>query len=185
ISTWVGHAFAWCIVILTFAMCYEVFSRYLLNAPTKWAFDASYMLYGALFIMSGAYALSRNAHVRGDFLYRSWRPKVQAGTDLALYILFYFPSILAFLYAGFLFAEKSWEIGEYPSSSPDPLLPIYPFKALIPLTGVFMFMQGVAEVIRCLICLRTGEWPQRLHDVEELEKIILEERRRAAEDAQP
>jgi TRAP-type mannitol/chloroaromatic compound transport system permease small subunit len=181
ISTWVGHAFAWCIVVLTAAICYEVVARKVFSAPTKWAFDASYMLYGALFVMAGAYAMARNAHVRGDFLYRAWRPRVQAGMDLVLYFLFFFPGIVAFIYAGFIFAEKSWEIGEYPSSSPDPLLPIYPFKALIPITGVLMFLQGIAEVIRCVLCLRTGQWPQRLHDVEELDKLILEQHRQAEE----
>ena len=144
------------------------------GAPTTWAFDASYILYGALFIMAGAYALSRNAHVRGDFLYRTWRPRTQAGMDLVLYFLFFFPGIIAFIYAGYGFAAQSWIAHEHSAYSPAGP-PIYPFKTLIPVTGVLLLLQGIVEVVRCLICIRTGEWPQRLHDVEELEKVILEQ----------
>jgi TRAP-type mannitol/chloroaromatic compound transport system permease small subunit len=177
ISTWVGHTFAWCIVILTFSVSFEVFSRYLFNAPTEWAFDASYILYGTLFIMSGAYALSRNGHVRGDFLYRMWPQRIQASVDLVLYFLFFFPGILAFIYSGYNFAALSWAMHEHSSFSPAGP-PIYPFKTLIPITGVLLLMQGVAEVVRCLICIKTGTWPQRLRDVEDLEKVMLEEAQR-------
>lgn len=182
VSTFVGQLFAWAILILTFAVSYEVFSRYVLGAPTTWAFDASYILYGALFIMAGAYALSRNAHVRGDFLYRSWSPRNQARMDLLLYILFFFPGIIAFIYAGYGYAAQSWVTHEHSAYSPDGL-PVYQYKTLIPVTGVFLLLQGIVEVIRCLICLRRGEWPQRLHDVEELEKVILEQH--AGEGAKP
>jgi TRAP-type mannitol/chloroaromatic compound transport system permease small subunit len=174
VSTLVGHAFAWCIVILTLAVSYEVFSRYVLGRPTTWAFDASYILYGTLFIMAGAYALCRNGHVRGDFLYRTWRPRVQAGMDLLLYILFFFPGILAFIYSGYSFAASSWMTNEHSSYSPAGP-PMYQFKTLIPMTGVLLLLQGIVEVVRCLICLKTGVWPPRLHDVEELEKVILEQ----------
>ncbi len=174
ISTFFGHTFAWCILALTLAVSYEVFSRYVLGKPTAWAYDASYILYGALFIMAGAYALCRNGHVRGDFLYRSWPPRVQAGVDLVLYFLFFFPAIVAFIYAGYGFAAASWAVHEHSSFSPAGP-PIYHFKALIPLTGVLLLLQGIVEVIRCLICLKAGAWPQRLHDVEELEKVILEQ----------
>jgi TRAP-type mannitol/chloroaromatic compound transport system permease small subunit len=174
VSTFIGHVFAWCILLLTLAVSYEVFSRYVLGAPTDWAFDASYFLYGALFIMAGAYALSRNAHVRGDFLYRSWQPKTQAGMDLVLYILFFFPGIIAFIYSGYGFAAQSWVNHEHSAYSPAGP-PIYHYKTLIPITGIFLLLQGVVEVVRCLICLRTGAWPKRLHDVEELEKVILEQ----------
>jgi TRAP-type mannitol/chloroaromatic compound transport system permease small subunit len=173
ISTWVGKIFAWCIVILTFTTSYDVFMRYLFRAPTEWAFDVSYMLYGTLFMMAGAYALSRNGHVRGDFIYRSWSPRRQAKWDLVLYFLFFFPGMLAFIYAGYGYARLSWLTNEHSSASPfGP--PVYHFKALIPIVGVLMVMQGVVEVIRCVQCIRTGEWPKRLHDVEELEKVILE-----------
>jgi TRAP-type mannitol/chloroaromatic compound transport system permease small subunit len=174
ISTWVGHAFAWCILILTFAVSYEVFSRYILLRPTTWAYDTAYILYGTLFMMAGAYALSRNAHVRGDFLYRTWPPRVQAGLDLVLYFLFFFPGMLALIYSGYGFAELSWRMNEHSSFTPGGP-PIYPFKSLIPVAAAFLVLQGVAEVIRCIICLRTGKWPRRLHDVEELEKVIIEQ----------
>jgi TRAP-type mannitol/chloroaromatic compound transport system permease small subunit len=174
ISTGVGQVFAWCIVLLTFAVSYEVFSRYALGSPTSWAFDASYILYGALFIMAGPYALARNAHVRGDFLYREWPVKRQAGMDLTLYFLFFFPGIIAFIYSGYGFAAQSWMTHEHSAYSPDGP-PIYPYKTLIPVTGILLFMQGIAEVIRCTIAMRTGAWPRRLHDVEELEKVILEQ----------
>jgi len=172
LSTAVGKTFGWCIVILTFATSYEVFARYIFGAPTDWAFDAAYMLYGALFMMAGAYALSRNAHVRGDFIYRAWPPRRQATMDLVLYFLFFFPAMLAFIYAGYKFAELSTLMNERSASSPNGPI-IWPFKWLIPVTGVFMVLQGIVEVIRCIICLRDGEWPQRLHDVEELEKVVL------------
>lgn len=174
ISTWVGHVFAWCILILTFAVSYEVFSRYVLKHPTTWAYDTAYILYGTLFMMAGAYTLSRNAHVRGDFLYRTWPPRVQAGLDLVLYFLFFFPGILGLVYAGYGFAKLSWTMHEHSSYTPGGP-PIYPFKTLIPIAASFLLLQGIAEVIRCIICLRTGKWPRRLHDVEELEKVIIEQ----------
>ncbi|MES1155522.1 MAG: TRAP transporter small permease subunit [Pseudorhodoplanes sp.] len=173
ISTWVGKTAGWCILILTFTTSYEVFSRYLFGAPTEWAFDASYMLYGTLFMLAGAYTLSRNAHVRGDFIYRSWSPRTQAKVDLLLYILFFFPGMLAFVYAGFGFAKLSWVMNEHSSASPNGPI-VWPFKWLIPIVGVLMVLQGVVECIRCIICIRTGDWPKRLHDVEELDKIMLE-----------
>jgi TRAP-type mannitol/chloroaromatic compound transport system permease small subunit len=142
------------------------------------------MLYGSLFMMAGAYALARNSHVRGDFIYRSWSPRRQAAMDLVLFILFFFPGMLAFVYSGYSEAAYSFSISEKSMFSPFGLI-IWPVKMLIPITGVLMVMQGIAEVIRCLICLKTGSWPQRLHDAEELEKVILEEaeRKRAAEEA--
>ena len=174
INTFIGKTVAWAIVALTFAVCYEVFARYVLRAPTEWAFDASYMLYGLLFMIAGPYTLARNNHVRGDFLYRNWPPRRQAAMDLALYFLFFFPGILALVYAGIPFSQRSWMMNEHSMNSPNGP-PIYPFKALIPLAGILMAFQGVAEVIRCIRCLRDGEWPQRLHDVEETEKLILEQ----------
>ncbi len=174
ISTWVGKTFAWCILILTLAVSYEVFVRYIAGAPTTWAFDAGYILYGTLFMMAGAYTLARNGHVRGDFLYRQWSPRNQARIDLVLYFLFFFPGILAFIYSGFNFARMSWIMNEHSAFSPEGP-PIYPFKTLIPITGILLLLQGVAEVIRCVICIRTGAWPQRLHDVEELEKVIIQQ----------
>jgi TRAP-type mannitol/chloroaromatic compound transport system permease small subunit len=184
ISTWVGKIGAWCILILSFAIGYEVVARYVFRAPTTWAYDVSYMLYGSLFMLAGAYTLSRNGHVRGDFIYRNFSPRVQAGLDLVLYFLFFIPGILALIYAGYDYAKISWLIKERSSVSPfGP--PIYHFKALIPFTGVLMLLQGIAEIIRCVICLRTGEWPHRLADVEELEKVILEQAQISKQEATP
>lgn len=179
LSTAIGKIGSWCILILTFAMGYEVFARYVMRAPTEWAFDASYILYGSLFMLAGPYALARNGHVRGDFLYRQWPAKRQAMMDLTLYILFFFPGILALCYAGFSFASFSWMIKEHSSNSPNGP-PLYHFKALIPLVGGLMVLQGLAEVARCVVCIKTGEWPQRLSDVEETEKLILEQAEAAA-----
>lgn len=173
LNTWVGRTFAWSILLLVFVVCYEVFSRYLFRAPTKWAFDASYMLYGLLFMTAGAYALSRNAHVRGDFLYRNWAPRRQAIVDLVLYIIFYFPGILALCWAGTIEADRAWMTNER-SNSPA-TWPLAPFKTIIPIVGVLMFLQGIVETIRCIQCIHTGIWPRRLRDVEEMEKKILEE----------
>jgi TRAP-type mannitol/chloroaromatic compound transport system permease small subunit len=173
-NSWIGKTFAWCIVLLTAAVCYEVFSRYVMGAPTDWAFDASYILYGTLFMMAGAYTLSRNGHVRGDFLYRNWSPRTQAKVDLTLYFLFFFPGIIALIYSGWGFARLSQLLNERSSFSPNGPV-IWPFKFIIPITGVLMLMQGIVESIRCVICIRDGEWPQRLSDVEEMEKLILEQ----------
>ncbi len=172
--TLVGKAGSWAILILTVAISYEVFARYFLRRPTEWAFDLSYILFGTLFILAGPYALARNAHVRGDFLYREWTPRRQASFDLVLYIVFFFPGILALVYAGWGFAQFSWMIGEHSSNSPNGP-PLYHFKTLIPVVGVMMSIQGAVEVARCIICVRTGEWPPRLSDVEETEKLILEQ----------
>ena len=180
LSTAVGKAFAWCILTLTLAVSYEVFVRYALGHPTQWAYDISYIMYGALFIMAGAYTLSRNGHVRADTFYRLLPARAQAASDLILYVLFFFPGILALIYSGSLYAGRSWSYKEVSVFSPAGV-PIYPLKTLIPLAGLVLLLQGVAEVIRCVLCLRSGEWPQRLHDVEELETVILHEREYLAE----
>lgn len=174
LSTAIGKAAGWAILVLTLAIAYEVFARYVLRAPTEWAFDASYILYGTLFMLAGPYALARNAHVRGDFLYRQWSPRRQAWMDLVLYGVFFLPGILALAWSGYGFARLSWLIGEHSSNSPNGP-PLYHFKTLIPVAGALMLLQGVAEVARCVICLRTGAWPPRLHDVEETERTLLEE----------
>jgi TRAP-type mannitol/chloroaromatic compound transport system permease small subunit len=172
LNAYIGQAFGWSILALTLVVCYEVLARYLFGAPTTWAFDTSYMLYGALFMMAGAYTLSRNAHVRGDFLYRTWSPRRQAWMDLVLYLIFFFPGILALVIAGTIEADRSWMLDERTNSPAT--APLYPFKTLIPIVGVLMLLQGLVEFVRCIICIRTGKWPQRLRDVEETEKIALE-----------
>lgn len=174
LSLWVGKAFAWLILVLTLGVSYEVFVRYVLSAPTTWAFDFSYITYGALFMMAGAYTLSRNGHVRADVIYRFLQPRTQASFDLVLYILFFLPAVLAFMYSGWKFAEMSVRFREVSIFSPAGV-PVFPLKALIPVTGFFLFLQGIAEVIRCVLCIRDGVWPPRLHDVEETESVIMHE----------
>ena len=174
LSKSIGHAFAWCIVILTIGVCYEVFVRYVLRDPTSWAFDLSYILYGALFLMAGPYALSRNAHVRGDVFFRMWPPRTQATIELVLFFLFFFPGVLALVYAGWGYGTESFRIREVSVNSPVGV-PIWPLKMLIPVAGVFLTLQGIAEVLRCILCLQTGQWPPRLHDVEELDVVIKEQ----------
>ncbi len=184
LSALVGKLFAWCVVLLTLAVAYEVFARKLFSAPTSWGYDVSYILYGTLFMMAGAYALSRNGHVRGDFMYQNWAPKRQAMIDLVLYFLFFFPAILAFIYSGWGFFLASMAQNERSMFSPTGPV-IWPFKGLIPIVGVLLLIQGFAEVVRCVQCLQTGTWPQRLSDVQEMEQLILQqaEADRLAEEA--
>lgn len=172
LSKSVGHAFAWCIVILTLGTCYEVFVRYVLNAPTAWAFDMSYLMYAAVFFMAGAYTLSRGGHVRADMFYRLWPVRVQAGVELILYVLFFFPGVTALVIAGWGYGYSSARILEVSVNSPAGM-PIWPLKMMIPIGAALLTLQGVAEVMRCVQCLRHGRWPPRLHDVEELENQIL------------
>jgi TRAP-type mannitol/chloroaromatic compound transport system permease small subunit len=176
LSMWVGHAFAWCILVLTFAVSYEVFVRYVLRDPTAWAFDVSYIMYGALFMMAGAYTLSRDAHVRGDVIYRLWPPRVQAAVEFVLYFLFFFPGVLALMYAGYDYAAESVGYREASINSPAGIK-IYPLKIILPVAAFFLLLQGIAETIRCVQCMRTGAWPKRLHDVEEMETLIRERKR--------
>jgi len=181
LSTWVGKAFGWLILVLTLAVSYEVFVRYVLRAPTTWAFDISYITYGAMFLMAGAYTLSRNGHVRADVVYRLWKPRTQASMDLLLYIIFFLPAVAAWIYAGWNYAEMSVRFREVSIFSPAGV-PIFPLKSLVPITGVLLLLQGIAEIIRCVLCIRLGAWPQRLHDVEETESLILQEQRIHAAD---
>ena len=174
ISTFVGKTFSWLIVGLTFLITYEIFSRYALDAPHPWAFDAMLMMYGTLFMMSGAYTLSKNGHVRGDVLYGFFPPRLQAGLDLTLYIVFFLPGVCALCWAGYTYAAESWAIREYSSiTSEGP--PIYPFKTVIPVAGAFLLVQGIVEMIRCVLCLKNGRWPSRQEDVEEVDVDKLKE----------
>ncbi len=169
ISTWVGKAFAWLIVVLMLLVVAEVFKRYALNAPTAWVFDASNMLYGTLFMMGGAYTLAHDGHVRGDFLYGSFRPRTQASIDLVLYIAFFLPGIAALTWSGWSYFQDSLAIHEQTFNA-DPL-PVYPFKFMIPLAGALVLMQGVSEIVRCVVCLKTGEWTPRIKDAEESDVV--------------
>jgi len=174
LSRTVGHTFAWCALALTAGTCYEVFMRYVLNDPTSWAFDFSYLCYGALFYMAGAYTLSRGGHVRCDVFYRLLRPRTQAMVDLALYVLFFFPGILALVFAGWDDGMDSMRVRESSVNSPAGV-PIWPLKMLVPFGATLLSLQGLAEMVRCVICLRESAWPPRLHDVEELENQLIEQ----------
>jgi TRAP-type mannitol/chloroaromatic compound transport system permease small subunit len=177
ISAWFGKAFAWCILIMALGVGYEVFVRYVLHNPTSWAFDLSYMMYGALFMMAGAYALARDSHVRADFLYRLWPAKVQATVEFVLYFLFFFPGVLALIIAGWKYASRSWRYHEVSVMSPANV-PIFQFKTIIVAAGILLLIQGIAQVLRCIVCMRTGAWPEHAEDVEELDTILLMERER-------
>jgi TRAP-type mannitol/chloroaromatic compound transport system permease small subunit len=168
VSTFVGQAFSWLIVALTLMITWEVFSRYVLNHPHAWAFDVMIMLYGTLFMMAGAYTLSKNGHVRGDVLYGFFPPRLQAGLDLILYIAFFVPGVIALAYAGYIYAGESWAINEHSNITADGP-PIYPFKTIIPIAGTMLLLQGIVEIVRCIVCLQQGDWPSREEDVEEVD----------------
>jgi TRAP-type mannitol/chloroaromatic compound transport system permease small subunit len=170
ISTWVGKLAAWLIIGLMLLVVAEVFKRYILNMPTAWIFDASNMLYGTLFMLCGAYTLAQNGHVRGDFFYGSMQPRTQASLDLVLYIVFFIPGIAALVYAGTSYAGQSWRILEHSTVTANGP-PIYHFKSMIPLAGALLMLQGLAEIARCVICLKTGSWPPRLKDVNEIDVV--------------
>jgi TRAP-type mannitol/chloroaromatic compound transport system permease small subunit len=174
VSTFVGHFFSWLIVGLTVFISWEVFSRYALDAPHSWAFDAMIMMYGTLFMMAGAYTLSQNGHVRGDVLYGFFTPRVQASIDLTLYIVFFVPGVFALTYAGYYYAAESWAINEHSNVTAEGP-PVYPFKTIIPMAGAILLVQGVVEIIRCIICLKQGDWPSREEDVEEVDVDKLKE----------
>jgi len=173
-SAWFGKAFAWTIMIMAIGTGYEVVVRYVFNAPTSWSFDLSYIMYGTLFMMGGAYTLSRNGHVRGDFLYRLWRPRTQAWVELVLYIIFFFPGILALVITGWKYAARSWRFVEVSINSPAGI-PVFQFKSILVLAGILLVIQGIAQVFRCIICIRTGEWLAHEEDIEELEDMLLKE----------
>jgi TRAP-type mannitol/chloroaromatic compound transport system permease small subunit len=174
ISTWAGKAAAWLIILLMAVVCVEVFKRYIMNMPTAWIFDIDNMLYGTAFMLCGAYTLAQNAHVRGDFLYSSMRPRMQASLDIVLYMVFFVPGIAALIYAGYDYAALSWSIREgsnVTANFPWWLPQVYHFKTAIPIAGAMVMLQGVAEIVRCVVCLKTGEWPSRLADVAEIDVV--------------
>ena len=174
VSTWVGQAFSWLILSLTLLISWEVFSRYVVNHPHPWAFDVMIMMYGTLFMMAGAYTLAKAGHVRGDVLYGFFPPRLQAWLDLILYISFFIPGVVALCWAGYIYAGESWAINEHSNiTSEGP--PIYQFKMIIPIAGAFVFLQGIVEIIRCIVCIKQGEWPSREEDVEEVDVDKLKE----------
>ena len=173
ISAWFGKAFAWLILLMAFGVGYEVFVRYGLNKPTTWALDVSFIMYGTLFMMGGAYTLSRDGHVRGDFLYRLWRPRTQAIVELILYFLFFFPGVTALILSGWKYAARSWRYLEVSVNSPAGI-PIFQFKTIIVAAGLLLFIQGIAQVCRCILCIRTGDWLRAIEDVEETEIMLAQ-----------
>jgi len=181
LSTWVGHGSSWLIVALTLFVSWEVFSRYVLDAPHAWAFDAMIMLYGSLFMMAGAYTLAKSGHVRGDVLYGFFQPRTQAAIDLVLYIVFFLPGVIALVWAGYNYAAESWAIREHSSVMAEGP-PIYPFKTIIPIAGAILLLQGVVEIIRCATCLKQGQWPSREEDVVEVDVEELKEMVHAKDD---
>ena len=174
ISTWVGQLFSFVIVALTLHISWEVYSRYVLDAPRAWAFDVMIMMYGTLFMMAGAYTLAKNGHVRGDVIYGFFSPRAQAAVDLALYIVFFLPGVIALTYAGYFYAAESWAINEHSNITAEGP-PVYPFKTIIPVAGAFVLVQGIVEIIRCVICLKQGAWPSREEDVVEVDVDKLKE----------
>ena len=170
ISTWLGKAAAWLIVLLMSVVCIEVFKRYIMDTPTAWIFDLDNIIYGTLFMLGVAYTLAQNAHVRGDFLYSSMRPRMQASLDIFLYVVFFIPGIAALIYSGYQYAGDSWRILEHSNVTADGP-PVYHFKTVIPVAGAFVMLQGIAEIVRCVVCLKTGAWPSRLKDVAETDVI--------------
>ena len=173
LSQWVGKAFGWCILILTLSVSYEVFVRYVLNKPTVWAFDVMIQMYGALFLMAGAYTLAQDAHVRGDVVYRLFPVRWQARIDFVLYLIFFYPGMFALLWFGWEIASDSWRYKEFSFNSPASI-EVYFFKTLIPLAGGLLMIQGFAELMRCWIAMRTGQWPERIDDVKETEGLLAD-----------
>jgi TRAP-type mannitol/chloroaromatic compound transport system permease small subunit len=174
ISTFIGQSFSWLIVALTLMISWEVFSRYALDHPHAWAFDVMIILYGTLFMMAGAYTLAKAGHVRGDVLYGFFEPRTQATIDLILYILFFMPGVFAMTYAGYYFAAESWAIHEHSNITADGP-PLYHFKTMLPLAGAALLLQGIVEIIRCILCIQRGAWPSREQDVEEVDVDKLKE----------
>jgi TRAP-type mannitol/chloroaromatic compound transport system permease small subunit len=174
VSAWFGKAFAWAILVMAVGVGYEVVVRYLFSDPTSWAFDISYIMYGALFMMGGAYTLSRGGHVRGDFIYRLWPPKTQAKIELILYFLFFFPGVTALVLSGWKYAARSWRYLEVSVNSPAGI-PVFQFKTIIVAAGILLFLQGIAQVFRCIHCIRTGVWVRAADDIEETEQKLIHE----------
>jgi TRAP-type mannitol/chloroaromatic compound transport system permease small subunit len=172
LSAWFGKAFAWAIMVMTIGVGYEVIVRRLFGAPTSWAFDVSYIMYGTLFMMGGAYTLSRNGHVRGDFIYRLWKPRTQALVEFVLYFIFFFPGVMALMVIGWKYAARSWSYGEVSVNSPAGV-PIFQFKTVIAAAGILLFIQGIAQVMRCIKCMRDGYWTLAQDDIEETEVKLM------------
>lgn len=184
LSSAFGKCFAWLIMLMTLGTSYEVFVRYVLNAPTPWALDVSFIMYGTLFMMGGAYTLSRGGHVRGDFLYRLWQPKNQAKIDLVLYLIFFFPGVTALILSGWKYAARGWQYQEVSVNSPAGI-PIFQFKTVLVVAGILLFIQGIAQVLRCIDCIRNNRWLEPEEDVLETEDLLMKEANKAEEGHNP
>lgn len=184
LSSAFGKCFAWLIMLMTVGTSYEVFVRYVLNAPTPWALDVSFIMYGTLFMMGGAYTLSRGGHVRGDFLYRLWQPKNQAKIDFVLYLIFFFPGVTALILSGWKYAARGWQYQEVSVNSPAGI-PIFQFKTVLVVAGILLFIQGIAQVLRCIDCMRNNRWLEPEEDVLETEDLLMKEANKAEEGHNP
>lgn len=174
LSAWFGKAFGWLIIMMTFGVSYEVVVRYIFNSPTPWSLDVSFIMYGTLFMMGGAYTLSRNGHVRGDFLYRLWKPRTQATVDLVLYLIFFFPGVTALIVSGWKYSARSWGYTEVSVNSPAGI-PIFQFKSVLVAAGILLFIQGLAQICRCILCIREGAWRVAEDDVQETEDLLAKQ----------
>lgn len=174
LSAWFGKTFGWLIMLMTLGVSYEVFVRYVLRSPTTWSLDVSFIMYGTLFMMGGAYTLSRGGHVRGDFLYRLWPVRVQGAVDFVLYLLFFFPGITALILSGWKYSSRSWQYAEVSVNSPAGI-PIFQFKSVLVAAGILLFIQGIAQLFRSVIAMRDGVWIAAEEDVEETEELLLRE----------
>lgn len=184
VSAWFGKSFAWLIVLMAVGTGYEVFVRYVLNSPTPWALDVSFIMYGTLFMMGGAYTLSRGGHVRGDFVYRLWQPRTQAKVDLVLYLIFFFPGVTALILSGWKYSSRSWSYTEVSINSPAGI-PIFQFKSVMVAAGLLLFIQGIAQVMRCILCIRTNQWLAPEEDIQETEDVLMAKATEAEKDAHP
>jgi TRAP-type mannitol/chloroaromatic compound transport system permease small subunit len=182
LSAWFGKTFGWLVILMTLGMSYEVLVRYAFNAPTSWSLDVSFIMYGTLFMMGGAYTLSRGGHVRGDFVYRLWSVRTQATVDLVLYIFFFFPGVIALMVTGWKYASRSWGYGEVSINSPAGI-PIFHFKTVIAVAGLLLFIQGIAQMCRCVLAIREGYWRRGEEDVMETEDLLIQEQAKQAERA--
>ena len=174
LSAWFGKAFGWLIILMTLGMSYEVMVRYIFSAPTTWSLDVSFIMYGSLFMMGGAYTLSRGGHVRGDFIYRLWKPRTQAMVDLVLYVIFFFPGVTALVLSGWKYASRSWGYGEVSVNSPAGV-PVFQFKAIMVAAGILLFIQGIAQIMRCILCIREGYWRLPAEDVSETDEVLMKQ----------
>jgi TRAP-type mannitol/chloroaromatic compound transport system permease small subunit len=155
LSDWSGRVVAWLIVPLMLSLTYEVLARYVFSAPTIWAYDVSYMLYGSHFMLGAGYTLYRGGHIRTDMLYHRWSPRMQGAVDAIGYLCFFFPAMLFFFWMGGQEAWHAWQILETSDASPwRP--PLYPFKTVIPVTAALLLVQGVSEFLKSLHAVRTG-----------------------------